>query len=340
MSQQDEQKADLDGLFAEGSLFATVDSTESAPNLESIWGNWLFRQSVVLEAGEPGITKTTLNYALATALVNRQPFLGVDGHYEAGRLRVLYLDMESSDSLIKSRKNMLGSPNNPDFLKCNLPNVTLKELEPYVDELVGTTGSLSVVFVDPLRMAFNLRSEDNNAIASAHMKYVRGLTQKWGCAIVLVHHSTKAEMAGTRKGSGAFAWAGLADIVWDFELLGKDYPPGLFKFYIPKSRLIQDDLCVCVRKVEGGFQAVDFPKGYDSGGLGTRVYNLQHAIDVLMRDGEERSDQEMMLAFGRAGFKTASPAFYGAFCKALTALMQLGVLGKTGYGKYRHTDSK
>ena len=324
----------LDRLYAEQSLFATVDSTESAPNLEPIWGNWLFRGCVVLEAGEAGISKTTLNYALATALVNSQPFLGVDGHYATDKpLKVLYLDLESSDSLIKSRKNLLGAPNNPNFLKCNLPNVTLKELEPYIDKFVEKVGGLSVLFADPIRVAFAMRSENDNTEASDQMNYTRGLAQKWDCAIVLVHHSSKADLHGTRKASGAFARACLADIVWNFESLGKGYPPELFKFYIPKSRLIQDDLCVCIQKGEGGFRVVDFPEGYNFGGQGVGVYNLQQAIDAVMEDGLEREPHRIISAVEAMGFKTTRPTFY----KALTALMQLGIVVKTGYGKYRRS---
>lgn len=330
---QDEQKATLDRLFSKRALFATVDSTEMAPNLEPIWGNWLFRQSVVFEVGDPGISKTTLNYALASQLVNHKPFFGVDGHHIEGTMRVLYLDLESSDSLIKSRKNLLGVSQNPNFLKCNFPNVTLRDLEPYIDKLVEEWGELSLVFVDPIRMAFNLRNENANAEASRNMKYVRKLADKWGCAVILVHHSTKAELEGVRKGSGAFAWACLSDIVWNFERLGDEYEPELFKFYIPKSRMIQDDFCVCVRKGEGGFEVEDFPSGYQSFGSGIGVYSLQQAVDLMTRGGKEWGPQEIMDSIEKLSFKTTRPTFY----KALTALMQLGVMKRTGYGKYRNT---
>lgn len=327
----EDRKQVLATLNADGKLFTTVDSTESAPNLEPIWGNWLFRKCVVFEVGEPGISKTTFNYAFATALVNRQPFLGVDGRYP-GIARILYLDLESSDSLIKSRKNMLGCQPSSNLMKCNVPNILLTELEPYIELHMEKYGHFNIIFVDPIRMAFSTRDENDNAEAAKQMKYTRYLSEKWDASIVLVHHSSKAELSGTRKGSGAFARAALADIVWNLEDLGESYPPELFKFYIPKSRLIQDDLCLCIRKEEGGFKVVDFPPSYTTHGVGIRIYSLQQALDVMMQDRKQREPQEMLETLKDMGLETNRATLY----RAIIALMQLGALRRAKYGKYEY----
>lgn len=326
--QIEQRKAILDQLASEGKLFTELASTKSAPNLEPIWGNWLFKGNVIEEVGEPGISKTTFNYAFTSALLNRQPFLGVNGVHPNIQ-RILYLDLESSDSLIKSRIAMLDIPDNPNFLKCNVPNVNLRELEPYISKLVQDK-PISIIFVDPLRMAFPTKDENDNAEASQQMKYLRYLTEIWHCSIILAHHSSKAELSGTRKGSGAYARTSLADIVWNFENLGENYPPELFKFYIAKNRYIQDDFCVCVKKEEGNFQLVEFPIGYAVQTAGTRIYSLQQAIDVIMQDSKKRSPQEMLQILETMNMKPTRTTLY----KALTALIQLGVIRKADYGEY------
>ena len=325
----DERKKILDELNDSGQLFSSIDSTEKAANLEPIWGNWLFKNVIVEEVGEPGISKTTFNYAFASSLLNSQPFLGVNGTHPL-QSYILYIDLESDDTLIKARRHLLDIPDNPYFLKCNQPNVTLRELEPYIDELIKGK-PVSIMFIDPLRSAFSTHDENDNAEASQQMKYLRYLTQKWQCAIVLVHHSSKAEMGGTRKGSGAYARVALADIIWNFERLGEEFSSDLFKFYIPKSRQIQDDLQLCIKREGGSFEEVDFPIGYTTRETGIRIYSMQQAIDVIMQDRHERTPAEML---EQVNIATSKDYNRSSLWKALTALIQLGVISKTKYGKY------
>lgn len=325
----EERKKVLDELARANKLFEPIDSTESAPDLEPIWGNWLFRNTIVEEVGEPGISKTSFNYAFASSLLNSHPFLNVNG-FHPKLAYILYIDLESDNTLIKARRHLLGLQDNPRFIKCNLPNVTLRELEPYIDELIRNK-PLSIVFVDPLRSAFGTRDENDNAEASQQMKYLRYLTQKWKCAIVLVHHSSKAELGGTRKGSGAYARVALADIIWNFEKLGEGFPEDLFRFYIPKSRQIQDDLSICIKREGGIFEEVEFPVGYSVNESGIRIYSLQQAIDVIMQDRKERGPQEILK---QVNIATGKDYNRSALFKALTALIQLGVINRAGYGKY------
>lgn len=332
-SRKEQHKEVLDQLFNQGKLFHSIDDTESAANLEPIWGNWLFKGTIVEEVGEPGISKTTFNYAFASALLNSKPFLGVNGlHPKLSYL--LYIDLESDDTLIKARRHLLGLNKNSRFLKCNVPNVTLYELEPYIDMLIKDK-PISIMFIDPLRAAFNTRDENDNAEASLQMKYLRYISQKWHCAIILVHHSSKAEWSGTRKGSGAYARVALADIVWNFEKLGEDYPEELFKFYIPKSRMIQDDLCICIQKEAGGFEVVEFPKGYMVRQSGIRIYSLQQAIDLVMQDRKKRHPNKIL---EQVNIATEKEYTRQSLHKALSALIQLGVIKRAGYGEYIYAD--
>ena len=333
MTKADEKREEAEALYRSGSLFHAVSFAKSAPNLEPIWGNWLFKQCIVEEVGEPGLSKTTLNFAFVSSLLNNQSFLGVNGKM-ADVGWVLYLDLESSHSLIKARNNMLDVPDNDNFIYCNHFGVALTDLESCIDMEVEEKRkkglSLGILFVDPIRAAFRTRDENDNAEASIQMAYLRTLSQKWGCAIVIVHHSSKAELSGTRKGSGAYARAALSDIIWNFEKLGEDYDPDLFKFHIPKSRYIQDDFCICIRKGEGRFEVVDFPAGYKVYSSGTRIYSLQQALDIIMQDEEPREPHEMLAELDKIGQRPSRAGLY----KAITAMIQLGALQRMEYGHY------
>ena len=339
-SSQEDRAEVIAKLYADGKLFTTLASTDSAPNLEPLWGNWLFRKSVVFQVGEPGISKTTFDYSFASCLLHNKPFLGING-IKPNVNTLLYMDLESSDSLIKARRSLLEIPDNDRFIKCNIPNVMLKDAEPYIDQLVEEMKAkgqpINIMFVDPVRAAFRMRDENDNAEASVQMMYVRYLSQKWDCAIVLVHHSSKAEMKGTRKGSGAYARAALADIIWDFEKMldedGEEFDSDLFKFYIPKSRFIQDDFCICIRKQEGFFSVEDFPPKYKIKAAGMRIYTLQQALNAIMMDGKTRGSQEMLDALEKIGEGTSRMSLH----KAITALIQLGAMKRAGYGRYVHT---
>jgi hypothetical protein len=341
ITSQEERQSVISQLFAEGKLIRPISVTDDAPNLEPIWGNWMFKQSIILQVGEPGISKSTFNYKFSDALLHNKPFLGINGvHPDVSSL--LQIDLESSDSLVKARRSLLEIEDHPRFLMCNSPNVTLKDLEDSVDktvtELANEGCPISIVFVDPIRAAFRMKDENDNAEASQQMMYVRYLSQKWNCAIVLVHHSSKAELGGTKKGSGAYARAALADIVWNFEKIldkdGEEIDPDLFKFYIPKSRYIQDDFCACIRKSEGDFTIEEFPPDYKVRATGTKIYTLQLALGSIMADMQERTPQDMMNILEKEKVVNASrPSLH----KAITALIQLGIITKCGHGRYRHT---
>ncbi len=332
---QNQNKEILDKLYEENMLFSAISTTDDAPDLEPIWGNWIFKKTVIEEVGEPGISKTTFNYMLVNSLIHKQPFLGIDGCKDIEQIRVLYIDLESSDSLIKSRRAMLDLEDSPYFLKCNLQNVLLPELEPYIEKFINDTGKIHIIFIDPLRMAFNTRDENDNAEASRQMKHLRHWCEKFDCSIVIVHHSSKADMTGTRKGSGAYARTSLADIVWNFETLGEGYTSDLFKFYIPKNRCVDDDLVMCIRKEAGTFTKEDFPVGYQFvGNNGTQVYQLQKRIQYLMEDDKVRSPNQMMKELG---LDTKSDA---TFYRAMGALLQLNIIKEVARAEYVASGSK
>jgi len=311
--------------------FFTINKVQDAPDLDPIWGNWLFRGSVVIQAGEPGISKTTFNYTLAKALVDGTQFLGIKPAKPS--LQVLYIDWESSRSLIKSRMRLIGYPkNHQNFVVTNDPEVQFIDVDRAIDS-VSHMIKPDVIFADPLRLAFQMRDENDNAEASRQAKYFRELAKRRNCAVVVVHHSSKAELSGTRKASGGYARTGLADIVWNFEKLPEDFDQSTFKFTIPKNREIDDQFIIFVRKEDGAFVEVQPPPGYTASPYESSIkhYTCQQRIREMLATGLTLKTSQMLQALN-GEFSEISVK------KALSNLVQLGIATRTIRGEY-HLDS-
>lgn len=322
--------------------FLSIDEVETAPDLEPIWGNWFFRDAVILEVGEPGISKTTFNFGLSKALVDNKPFLGVKAAIQ--NPIILYLEFEASQSLVKSRmKAMGGYPKNKDHFKLYLREDEFHTIS-QIDKAIGTSGiNPDIVFVDPIRLAFVMQNENDNAEGTRHIKVIKGIARKYRCCVVLVHHSSKAEMTGTRKGSGAYVWSALSDVNMNFDRLydkeGAEIDRDLFAFSIPKNRMIDDDFCVCIKKVHDGrsFSVVNFPQGVRIGadGYGTALerYSIQQLIMEEIIGVNELEYKDIAAAVRRVGGK--ENATDTAIHKAITNCLNIGTLTYQEKGKKR-----
>lgn len=307
-----------------------ISEMEKAADLEPLWGNWIFRNCVVLQAGEPGIKKTTYNYSFAKAIVDNEPFLEVKPT-ESG-MTILMLDWESSDSLIKSRMRSMGYPKHCDhFLLYNDPRFTLQDIEGYVEKL-GIRPD--IIFVDPIRYAFAMRDENDNAEASRQAKFLRGIATKYHCAVIIVHHSSKAEMSGWKKASGASARTSLSDISMNFDGLGEGYDSSIFRLSIPKNRLIDDHFIAFIegKSYEGykGFKIVEPPLGYTISGdyePSLRQYNSQQWVELMLNPYAPKSAQQIHQELGE---HMTIQAVYNH----LSHLLTLGKAERTSYGKY------
>jgi len=311
--------------------FFTINKVQDAPDLDPIWGNWLFRGSVVIQAGEPGISKTTFNYSLAKALVDGVEFLGVKPAKPS--LQVLYIDWESSKSLIKSRMRLIGYPKNySNFVVTNDPEVQFVDVDRAIDSVADMIKP-DVIFADPLRLAFNMRDENDNAEAARQAKYFRELAKRRNCAVIVVHHSSKAELPGTKKASGGYARTGLADIVWNFERLPEEFDQSIFKFTIPKNREIDDQFTIFVKKDGGTFVEVQPPPGYVSSPYESSIrhYTCQQRIHEMLLTGLTLRTSQILKALN-GEFSEISVK------KALSSLVQLGIAMRTARGEY-HLDS-
>ena len=308
----------------------SVNDMKEAADLEPLWGNWVYRNSVILQAGTPGIRKTTFNFALAKHIAEDAKFLGI-APVEKG-YNIFYFDPESHDSLIKARMSGIGWPNDRErFYVCNDSSITLPELEPYL-EAIGYKPD--IIFVDPIRVAFRSRDENDNAEGSKKATYLRNLARKYNCAVFAVHHSSKADVTGINKASGAGALSALADICMNFDGLGenskgKPLYPTIFKLSIPKNRLIDDEFFEFIKAESKTFIITEPPDGYMEGEYegATKRYTIQERVVQLFGIKNDWSPQELLESLDNCCTRQA-------IYKVLDNLITLGQAQKDGYGKY------
>jgi predicted ATP-dependent serine protease len=304
----------------------SIDKMEEADDLQPLWGNWIFRNSVILQAGEPGISKTTFNYALAKAVVDNKPFLGIKPTEEG--LTILMLDWESSDALIKSRMRSMEYPDCCErFLVYNDPNFNIKDIEPVICNLDRKP---DIIFIDPLRYAFGMEDENSNSEGSKQSKYLRQVADKHNCAVIQVHHSGKGEMAGWKKAVGASSRVSLADINMNFDCIGDGTDRSRFILSIPKNRLIDDKFVVFILKDNKEFKIIDPPAGYDyNGEPSLRQYGMQQWVELVLNPNYAKTPMQIHQELG--GNNTCP---LQSIYNLLSNLLTLGKARKVGHAKY------
>lgn len=327
------------GVIPSSIRIMTINEVEEAPNLEPLWGNWIFRNSVVVEVGEPGISKTTFNFALCKAIVDNKPFLGISPVNPG--LRVLYMEYEAATSLVKSRMNAMGYPANcQNFLLYNNPEHILRDVMSYIDaglvECNADSLNFDILFIDTIRLAFSMRDENDNAEGARQMRYFRQLSQRYNCAVIAVHHPTKQNFGGLNKASGAGARVALADVVMNFDRLldeeGVEIDRDIFSISIPKNRLIDDDFLLFVHKKAEGrkFEACDPPLGYWNKPYEpvTQRYTCQTAIYEVLNPYVDKSVDTLHREIGQIYTRQMVH-------KALQNLIALGQAIRVDARKYR-----
>jgi hypothetical protein len=310
-----------------------IEEIAMAGALKPLWSNWLFENSIILEVGEPGISKTHFNYGLAKAIVDFEPFLNIRPVRRG--LRVLMCDLESGDSLIKSRfeAGIFYPKNIGSFKIFNNPEHTFYDVAPVIEEYMAKNGPFHIIFLDCLRAAFNMIDENDNAEASKQMKKLRYYADRWGCAFVVVHHSSKAEMPGIRKASGAFSRTALADINWNFDQLGEGFDPSVFKFTIPKNRLIDDQCCIFIRKEDRRFTQAPIPAGYTTTNNEDSVsgYRLQNYLSSLLLPNVHKDPRTLLAEVNKIAKK---PISRSTIHRRLTNLIAIGLAQRDSRGHY------
>ncbi len=241
---KEEIKKEIQEKLDNGTLFRTIKTiSNSAKDPCPLWSNYFFRQAVTVEVGDPGIGKTTFDYSLLTALSLGKSFLGIT---PPAPIKSLYMDFESADSLVKIREKRMNVDGDfPDFMIMNWAEYSYENLEEFLPIIKEKAFDFDMLFVDNMLTAFDTSDENDNAEAKKKVKKMRILAEKLNISIVILHHPSKANAAGTRKGSGAFAWARHGDILLNFN---ETSDPDIIEIETAKNRWAEDKISMYIKK--------------------------------------------------------------------------------------------
>jgi hypothetical protein len=160
-------------------------------------------------------------------------------------VKVLYLDFESSPSLILQRADLIDPVNGRTIGFDIWPSsdYTLPEIAPTLIKRAKNEG-YNVIIVDNQTTAFNTFDENDNAEAQKQVKQLREIANEADAAILLYHHPNKMLSAvidpsmilpGLNKGSGAGARARLVDLLYN---LNRTHIKDLIQFECCKDRVM------------------------------------------------------------------------------------------------------
>jgi predicted ATP-dependent serine protease len=312
----------VDELYQSGQLFRPIDTIrKTAKPLESLWGYFLFKKAITSVVGDPGVCKTTMGYGLAKALCLGETFLDIAAEEP---VNVLYMDFESADSLIQSRGNLvIGNTEVPNFIVYNSPEFYLMNIAQVSIEYCKAN-KINLVIIDNQTMAFNTRDENDNAEASRQMRLLRSFANASNAAVLIFHHSSKANLPGTRKGTGAYARARLSDICLNIDTPDEDNPD-IIRLETVKNRIVDENVCWFIRKKKGKFILIEPPLGITSR-TNTVIYKVQQALLELMKNGQQFKRKE--LVEGLASFEERTVQ------DGIDRLKQLGRIKQPEYGYY------
>lgn len=309
-------------------LFRSIDKVrKEAPPLEPLWGYFLFKKAITSIVGDPGVCKTTWGYGLAKSLCLGKTFLDVPSEEP---VNVLYMDFESADSLVASRANLvIGDIKLPNFTIYNEPAYYLPQVAKITLDFCKEN-DINLLIIDNQSMAFNTRDENDNAEAIKQMRFLRSLAVACNVSMISFHHTSKANLTGTRKGTGAYARARLADICINIEA-PDETDEDVIRLEVSKNRLVSEKVTWYFRKTEGEFVFTDPPLGVTGQPTGTLIYKAQYDILQFMEQQKEYTIAEITAKVGINGLN------YNVIDKALRRLVQHGRIHKPRHGYYIKT---
>lgn len=163
-------------------------------NIEFLWKPYIPVGKLTLIDGDPGVGKSWVSCAIATAISKGVPLPGND-FSSVGQVLMLSTEDGISDSM-KPRLKALGA----DCSKINvipehfeLSNGGLELLEQAVEEITP-----ALIFIDPLQAYIGAKINMGlaNEVRPIMAKLAR-LAEKWHCAVVMIRHLNKG---GAEKG--------------------------------------------------------------------------------------------------------------------------------------------
>lgn len=314
-------------MYQRGELFRPIDEIrKTAKPPIPLWGDFFFRKAVTSVVGDPGISKTTMGYGLAKSLCLGLPFLEIKAEEP---VNVLYLDFESSDSLVLTRSNLvIGDVTIPNFIIYNYPDFFLSQIATLAVQHCRAN-NINFIIIDNQTVAFNTRDENDNAEGGRQMRFLRSFANACDAAVLIYHHTSKANLPGTRKGSGAFVRARLADIYINLETPDEEEYPNIIRFEVAKNRIVGEQVCWYIEKKEGNFILLNEPPLGMTGRQrkNTAIYQAQQAVLTLLGDSLILPRKDILLSITEFDNRVTQDA--------IDRLKQLGRIHSPKYGYYQ-----
>jgi intein/homing endonuclease len=269
------------------------------------------------------VHNTTFGYGLGMALCRGQEFLDIKPEEPA---KLLYMDFESSDSLVSSRASLLTTERVPNFYVFNVVDYYLVHIYEHMIDFCREK-DINLVIVDNQSMAFSTRDENDNAEAIRQMRFLRDLVHKSNVAMIVFHHTSKANLSGTRKGTGAYARARLADVCINLEYPDEE-KKDIVRLSVAKNRLVDEQVMWYLKKEDGKFVFTEPPLGASGQPTGTAIYKAQQEILSIVNGQKEFKYEELV------SLLSARKVDRHTVGNALKRLVQQGRLYKPKYGYY------
>jgi hypothetical protein len=260
----------------------------------SLWADIIYPQCITQLNSEPGAGKSTIAYNICGLGAIEQPFLGIPF---SKRLKSLYVDLETPVFLVRHKIELIcgGLPRDlhvlGDFdLKRDYGELLALCMEEKYD----------LVVLDTQSRALAMEKENDNSEANQLAGMLKRAARESGCAILLIHHSTKSdEGKAVYRGRGASAIAGAVDVVVNVDVLTDD----TIRMSVEKNRLQQSSTKLYIRKAgEDRFEPCETQENGEESGFD--IYKIQDFIIGLMTAQEGPVwTREICLAGEKEGFR-------------------------------------
>jgi hypothetical protein len=238
----------------------------------SIWADVLYPKCITQLNSEPGAGKSTLAYNICGLGAAGQPFLGIPF---SKRLKSLYVDLETPDFLVRHKIELISGGLPPDLHV--LDNLDLREDFRELLRLCRDE-KYDLVVLDTQSRALAMEKENDNAEANYMAGLLKQIARETGCAILMIHHSTKSdEGKAVYRGRGASAIAGAVDVVVNVDVLTDD----TLRMSVEKNRIQQSSAKLYIRKAgEDRFEPCESRENREEPGFA--IYRVQDAIVELL----------------------------------------------------------
>jgi hypothetical protein len=187
------------------------------PPPPSLWADIIYPGCIVQLNSEPGAGKSTLAYNICALGACGKPFLDVPF---SKRLKSLYVDLETPQFLRKNKIELICGELPADFYI--IDNIELRKDFNHL-LMLCKRGKYDLLVLDTQSRVLAMEKENDNSEANYLAGLLRRIANEAGCAILLIHHSTKGEEGkAVYRGRGASAIAGAVDVVVNLDALGDD----------------------------------------------------------------------------------------------------------------------